>query len=195
MEERPRYFEDALSNFVHDMASGGAIRHLVDMGYSVDRIMEQLDYPTPRRRVEKTVYQYMMESGILLDALPVEETVMKVSHLNNVSHPVISQRLRELIQKNDKDSSYMQCPFGRWLQENQTEYLDQLSCLTGREKEYISGVPWHGDIMYHRLNDRMLEIGIELAVHSSLELKFYFLTSRDIIIVNRMSHELDVYKN
>lgn len=195
MEERPRYFEDALSNFVHDMASGGAIRHLVDMGYSVDRIMEQLDYPTPRRRVEKTVYQYMMESGILLDALPVEETVMKVSHLNNVSRPVISQRLRELIQKNDKDSSYMQCPFGRWLQENQTEYLDQLSCLTGREKEYISGVPWHGDIMYHRLNDRMLEIGIELAVHSSLELKFYFLTSRDIIIVNRMSHELDVYKN
>lgn len=195
MEERPRYFEDALSNFVHDMASGGAIRHLVDMGYSVDRIMEQLDYPIPRRRVEKTVYQYMMESGILLDALPVEETVMKVSHLNNVSRPVISQRLREQIQKNDKDSSYMQCPFGRWLQENQTEYLDQLSCLTGREKEYISGVPWHGDIMYHRLNDRMLEIGIELAVHSSLELKFYFLTSRDIIIVNRMSHELDVYKN
>lgn len=195
MEERPRYFEDALSNFVHDMASGGAIRHLVDMGYSIDRIMEQLDYPTPRRRVEKTVYQYMMESGILLDALPVEETVMKVSHLNNVSRPVISQRLRELIQKNDKDSSYMQCPFGRWLQENQTEYLDQLSCLTGREKEYISGVPWHGDIMYHRLNDRMLEIGIELAVHSSLELKFYFLTSRDIMIVNRMSHELDVYKN
>lgn len=195
MEERPKYFEDALSNFVHDMASGGAIRHLVDMGYSIDRIMEQLDYPTSRKRVEKTVYQYMMESGILLDALPVEETVMKVSHLNNVSRPVISQRLREQIQKNDKDSSYMQCPFGRWLQENQTEYLDQLSCLTGREKEYISGVPWHGDIMYHRLNDRMLEIGIELAVHSSLELKFYFLTSRDIMIVNRVSHELDVYKN
>ncbi len=181
MEERPRYFEDALSNFVHDMASGGAIRHLVDMGYSVDRIMEQLDYPTPRKRVEKTVYQYMMESGILIDTLPIEETAMKRSRLKNVSRPFISQRLREQIQKNGEDNAYMQCPFGKWIRENQTEYLEQLSCLTGREKEYILGIPWHEDIMYHRLNDRMLEIGIELAVHSNLEVKFYFLISRDII--------------
>lgn len=181
MEERPGYFENALSNFVHDMASGGAIRHLVDMGYSVDRIMEQLDYPTPRERVEKTVYQYMMESGMLLDTLPVEETAMKVTRFKNVSRPVISQKLREWLRKNGEDNSYMQCPFGKWIKENQMEYLEQLSCLTNREREYILGVPWHGEIMYHRLNDRMLEIGIELAVHSNLEVKFYFLTSRDIM--------------
>lgn len=185
MEDRPRYFEEALSNFVHDMASGGAIRHLVDRGYSVRRIMEQLDYPTSRKRVEKTVYQYMAESGILIDTLPVAEAVMKVTYLKNILRSDISQRLRGQVQKNGEENAYMQCLFGRWIRENQAEYLNQLSCLTSREREYILDIPWHGDIMYHRLNDRMLEIGIELAIHSDLELRFYFFASRDIMIVNR----------
>ena len=77
MTEHPKYFEEALSNFVHDVASGGAIRHLVESGYSVNQIMERLDYPTPRERVEKTVYQYMTESGILLSQLPVKEEMME----------------------------------------------------------------------------------------------------------------------
>ena len=39
------YFEEALSNFTKDFAYGGAIRHLVDHGYTVDRIIKEFHYP------------------------------------------------------------------------------------------------------------------------------------------------------
>ena len=39
-ENRPKYFEAALSDFVFDVAAGGAIRHLVDRGYSVEQMMK-----------------------------------------------------------------------------------------------------------------------------------------------------------
>ena len=29
-KEKPQYFEEALMDFTHDVASGGAVRHLVD---------------------------------------------------------------------------------------------------------------------------------------------------------------------
>ena len=90
MTEQPKYFEEALSNFVHDVASGGAIRHLVDSGYSVDQIKERLDYPTPRERVEKTVYKYMTESGILLSQLPVKEEMMEKHFLKSRKMIVIN---------------------------------------------------------------------------------------------------------
>ncbi len=71
------YFEDALSDFIHEMASAGAIRHLTDAGYSIEQIMDELDYPTPRERVEQTVYRYMTASGILLAKLPIETETMR----------------------------------------------------------------------------------------------------------------------
>ena len=46
-----RYFEAALSDFVFDVAAGGAIRHLTDRGYSVEQIMRELSYPVPRIKV------------------------------------------------------------------------------------------------------------------------------------------------
>ena len=37
-----KYFENALSGFVFDMAAGNAIRHLADKGYTVKRIKNSL---------------------------------------------------------------------------------------------------------------------------------------------------------
>lgn len=183
MEERQRYFENALSDFVYDVASGGAIRHLADEGYSIDQIMERLDYPVSRERVEQTVHRYMTESGILLTALPVQEEEMKVLCLKNASRRTISGNLREQLRENGEDNSYMQCPFGQWIHHDKTDYLKQLSCLTERERQYISGISWTEDVMYHRLNGRMFEIGLELAVCSDFEMKFYFLHGRTVVIV------------
>jgi len=65
---RKEYFEAALSDFVFDVAAGGAIRHLTDRGYSVEQIMRELSYPVPRDRVEKAVYRHLTESRILKSA-------------------------------------------------------------------------------------------------------------------------------
>ena len=55
------YFEEALSNFTKDFASGGAVRHLVDHGYTVDRIMKEFNYPISRESIEKIVNQYLAQ--------------------------------------------------------------------------------------------------------------------------------------
>jgi len=51
-------FSKILANFTHDVASGDAIRHLADKGHTVKEITEALDFPTPKERVQKTVWEH-----------------------------------------------------------------------------------------------------------------------------------------
>ena len=55
------YFQEALSNFTKDFAYGGAIRHLVNHGYTVDRIIKEFNYPLSRETIEKMVNRYLEE--------------------------------------------------------------------------------------------------------------------------------------
>ena len=164
MAEQSGYFEEALSDFVHDVASGGAIRHLVESGYSVEQIIERLDFPTSRERVEKTVYRYMTESGMLLSELPVHEEAMKKHFLKKQERGFIRQTLAECLAINGQEASYMRCPFGG-----------------------IMDVPWKENVMYHRLNSRMFEIGVLLAANPEYEYAFYFLKSREIVVCKKGS--------
>lgn len=178
--KKPRYFEEALADFVHDAASGGAIRHLVDSGFSTDQIMERLDFPTPRARVEKTVYRYMTETGILRAELPVPQESLRRIVLTDADSARISALLWERLDRDGAEQAYLACPFGT------AEVREGLDCLTSREREYIRGVPWESRMMYHRLTGRMLEIGIQLAACCGERFPFYFLQSKEII-VNRKS--------
>lgn len=65
-----RYFQKALSAFTHDVASGGAIRHLTDLGYTARQIKEQLAFPTPYERVRETMREHLLDKGILLEEEP-----------------------------------------------------------------------------------------------------------------------------
>lgn len=53
------YFNEALSNFAKDFAYGGAIRHLVDKGYTAERIIREFHYPISKESVEKIVKDYL----------------------------------------------------------------------------------------------------------------------------------------
>lgn len=181
MSEEPGYFEDALSDFIHEMASAGAIRHLTDAGYSVEQIMDRLNYPTSRERVEQTVYRHMTESGILLAKLPMEEKDMKQYVLKKPSIRELNNILQEKIHANGEENSYMSCPFGAYMQDDTAMLRKKLFSLTNREQEYIFGIRWEKNLMYHRLNSRMLEIGKQLAVNSELMIQFCFLKTRESI--------------
>ncbi len=63
--ENQNYFNQALSNFMFDVASGGAIRHLADLGYTVDQIRKHLDFPTPYDRIQKTVWEHFVQTGVI----------------------------------------------------------------------------------------------------------------------------------
>ena len=60
------YFKSALASFTHEAASGGAIRHLADLGYTVDQIVEKLTFPTPRERVRREVWERLVDTGTVL---------------------------------------------------------------------------------------------------------------------------------
>lgn len=64
--ERQEYFRQALANFTFETASGGAIRHLADHGYTVGEISKRLDFPTPFDRIQNTVWKHFLDKGILL---------------------------------------------------------------------------------------------------------------------------------
>ena len=53
------YFNEALSNFAKDFAYGGAIRHLVDKGYTADLIIREFHYPSSRESVENIVEDHL----------------------------------------------------------------------------------------------------------------------------------------
>lgn len=183
-EEQPKYFQEALGDFVHDAASGGAIRHLLDLGYTTDAIMQRLEFPTPRERVEKTVYRYLIEKGVLMEELPVNRGNMKSVSVRISSEAELCALLRKYIDRNGEENSYVSCPFGTIRRDRETRLWNMLSCLTAREREYIMGIPWKPQMMYHRLNSRMLEITVYLAVHSDLEMKICFLKSKETVVLN-----------
>ena len=173
-EEKKGYFEAALSDFVFDVEAGGAIRHLVDRGHSVEQIMRELDYPVPRTKVEKAVYRHLTESGILIDGLPSENEKVRIHLLHEKDSRKLYEAMTRYIEEYGIENSYIECPFGKWIKNDENKLKQVLSCLTSREQEYILGIRWERNVMYHRLNDRMREIGIKLSVHTEDEWNFYF---------------------
>ncbi len=64
------YFRDALSDFAYEAASGGAIRHLADLGYTAKQISDSLTYPTPYERVRRTMWQHLVDTRTILTSEP-----------------------------------------------------------------------------------------------------------------------------
>lgn len=64
------YFKNALSDFTFEAASGGAIRHLADLGYTVKQITDKLTYPTPYERVQKAVWRHLVDTQVVLTQEP-----------------------------------------------------------------------------------------------------------------------------
>lgn len=226
--DETNYFQSALSSFVTDAACGGAIRHLVDIGYTLDQIVDRLDYPAPRAKVQRIMMEYLYESHVLLREEPSEElfapqvqfveeqdaygrrSMRKIlidqygqSELTNLSDlKMISQKekaaqtqafvwkesvydpkrdgkLTELLygksEKNGAAYSYISCSFGKTEHDRCSQYdnnehdgksvssgstvaEEKIGCLNSRQQEYLRGIRWEQPILYHRLDQRMLEI-------------------------------------
>lgn len=50
--EENRFFKKALSDFTFDVSCGAAIRHLMELGYSVEQIHDRLDYPMSIEKIQ-----------------------------------------------------------------------------------------------------------------------------------------------
>ena len=105
-------FNQALGQFVTEMASGGAIRHLSDLGYTVDEIVQKLDYPTPKEKVAEIVFQYYIDTGKVCLAEPREE-VEKTSFVKDQG-AYGRTSMRKVVEKVAvKVEDYVPCDFGK----------------------------------------------------------------------------------
>ncbi len=152
-----RAFEQSLANMTHDIASGDAIRHLVNKGYTVSQIMKHLDFPTPRERVEKTITRYLRDTGAILDNLP--------------------EGAKELLDKSSilqAENIYVSCPFAAKFHYDREklkgEFFDLLSY---DEADYLSGILWEHNPMYHRLSLKMRGICNKLEESGKFEFRYF----------------------
>ena len=154
-----KYFNQALSNFVHDMASGEAIRHLADLGYTVEHIVQELDYPTPKERVARTVWDYYVEKGIILLVEPSENPVVEqVTYEKQTGRYGAVHFIEKRKMVDNPIKKYLPCDFGRQRYQDESAFMEKLNLLWKSDREYISGLPWPLKRVYHVADERMSRI-------------------------------------
>ena len=154
-------FNQALSNFVHDFASGGAIRHLADAGLTVTEIAERLSFPTPKNKVAQEVWKYYLEIGkVRLET--AGETTRKVTYVKeqNAYGRVSMRQVVEEIPVERR--TYIACDFGKQMYQDKEDFLRKLEVLSQKEREYILDLPWPLETVYHEEDERMRSIAAKL---------------------------------
>lgn len=74
-------FAQALSNFTKNFAYGDAIRHLVDKGYTTNRIIREFNYPITRQTIDGYVTERLI--GNVRDQL--EKDCLKWAYIREIS--------------------------------------------------------------------------------------------------------------
>ncbi len=178
-------FQSALADFTYDVASGGAIRHLTDLGYTAKQISEMLSYPTPMKRTQAQMWKRLLETGVILTQEPGSRRessafVREYGKYGRTSFRMVSEsdpgktgmglsertvrvsekeQLRSLLSRriaeNGARDSYAACDFGLRSVDASANYQKLLAALDTREREYLEGLPWERSLVYHRLNERM----------------------------------------
>ncbi|MCM1127180.1 MAG: hypothetical protein NC429_12000 [Lachnospiraceae bacterium] len=183
------YFRNALSDFAFENASGGAIRHLADLGYTIKQITAQLAFPTPYAKVQQTVWEHLLDTKVIrltepgngddaekADFIKEYDKYGKAS-FRKVTHPSgrqtavcwietefnpsdsFSDYLRQKLTANCSSDAYVSCDFGIM----EPALWEQLRKeLNERQAEYLQGLPWVRQTCYHILDSRMMEILIRL---------------------------------
>lgn len=157
MDGEQTYFQSALSDLVFDVASGGAIRHLTDLGYTVRQIQEKLDFPTPYERIQRTVWRHLTDRGIILSERQEPEKVEYVREYDSYGRASFR---RVTVQEDPPKpvSPCLLCCFGRIKREDPERYAAALGALDPEQAEYIEGLPWTEENVFYRPDQRMLGI-------------------------------------
>ncbi|MCI9074003.1 MAG: hypothetical protein HFH80_14660 [Lachnospiraceae bacterium] len=153
------YFQRAMSDFVYDVASGGAIRHLTDLGYTVKQIQEKLDFPTPYERIRSTVWKHLLDTGVIFreDQAGVEEKVEYVREYNKYGKAGF-RRVTVPVPPSESREPCILCCFGPLKMKDPERYKKVLGALEREQAEYIEGLPWGAERVFHQPNRRMLDI-------------------------------------
>lgn len=211
------HFQNALSSFTHEVASGGAIRHLTDLGFTAKQIAARLQYPTPFVQIQQEMWQRLVETYVILLEEPGSGKKEKVSYVREYdkygkssfrrvvetageeSAPICwreiametgvssrseeKERIWSILQKklteNGEDCSYVSCDFGLLSYREPEKYEMLLQSLGPKQREYVEGLPWKTQRVYHRLDARMVEILKQMMEMDKYNFICYFIKTHN----------------
>lgn len=138
--EKQDYFQAALANFTFDVASGGAIRHLADLGYTAAQIKKRLDFPTPFDRVQQAVWEHFLDNGTLRLEEPGkarrQENYEYITEYDAYGRK--SFRRVTLSSTEDASIAWREQTFLGEADKNLAAYLDELCAKNGEETAYVA---------------------------------------------------------
>lgn len=190
------WFQKALTNFTREAANGAAIRHLADLGYTVEEIRKELAFPASYESVRSMVWKYLVDTQTVLCEDPRERRtvqqaefvreydsfgkpsfrrVTKPASSECIDRPASAWRERNLSEgetfdtflrhrtaENGVENSYVSCDFGEAAVKDPDRFGEMLQALEKRQREYVEGLPWERNRVYHRLTSGMTEIVLRL---------------------------------
>ena len=151
-------FQNALKNFMNDFASGDAVRHMADQGLTVTEITRNLSFPTKKELVAEMVWKHYLETGKLRLTPPENGTIKKVRYVKDEG-PYGKTSLRQVVEEVPApEAEYVAVDFGRQIYKDKAAFLKKLEGLSDNDKEYIMGLPWPLEIVWHVKDERMQRI-------------------------------------
>ena len=174
-------FDNALSNFTFGMANRDLICHMAAEGYSVRQIKEATDYPVSVEKIAETVWEYYIETGVIRLRPPGGRDEAKVGS-DDPEHRVLGRsgegedrryeyvmdigkfgrrsfrRVETGTENKPETEAYIPCAFGVTKAHDPALYRKQLEALDSRKRDYIDGLPWPDQTVWHIDNLLIREI-------------------------------------
>lgn len=134
------YFRNALSDFTFEAASGGAIRHLADLGYTVKQISEKLTYPTPYERVRKAVWRHLIDTQVVLTREPGngKQCGKAAYKMEYDKYGRASFRMESAVVDSSDSIRWKERRYSEELCGSLAAYLTDKCSVNGEDKSYVS---------------------------------------------------------
>ena len=151
-----KYFEKALADFTVDFASGRAIRVMADKGYPVKKIKAKLDFPTPLEKVQEIVWQHYLDTKVILLKEPEKDVSTDRITYEKVQDEYGRTSFRQVVIPGSKEvPEYVKCDFGKRMYQDPAKFTAWLAALPEDDCDYIEGLPWPLQPVWHVKNERM----------------------------------------
>ncbi|MCM1103902.1 MAG: hypothetical protein NC409_07310 [Clostridium sp.] len=148
-------FGQALSDFTFDVACGGAIRHLAHLGCTAKEIHERLSFPVSYERVRQAYTKTLLDEGILLLQEPERGAPGKTYTYVQEEGKYGKKSFRRVEKEPEREAQdgrvYAACDFGGIQAAGGFAALG----LSAKQQEYLEGICWRKQTMYHLMNERM----------------------------------------
>ena len=143
-------FDAALSNFVREFASGGAIRHYVELEYSVAEIKSTLDFSVSINEIAALVWQEYINTKVICENKDDidKEYITKTEFVKDYNKygKTSLRKVTNKVEVAHKD--YIPCDFGQMIYQDREAFIRGLDKLPQDVRDMIEYLPWPYHTVY-----------------------------------------------